>query len=581
MSVHKILAHRSSPIEYMNTNWFIYPENIDAQNLLSNELNIQRATAQVLINRGIKTPEAARKFLSPDISNIPDPYLLPDMDKAVIRIIDAIKNNEKIAIYGDYDVDGLTSTALMVRYLRSLGNDPVICIPDRITEGYGMHLSAIDRLKKQSVNLIITVDCGSKAYKEIRHAKNCGMDVVVADHHEVGDIADDIILLNTKRPDFKHGDRDVAGCTVAFFLVLAIEAKLNKNGILKQLNENLDLLALATIADVVPLKGINRTIVKLGLDAAANSLKHGIRCLIKSCGIKDNVKIKTFDVAYKLAPRINAAGRLGSALKSLDLLLTDDKKTAENIVEELYRLNSERQVLEKAVLEEAEEMIKAGGFLEKPAMVLAGNGWHPGVIGIVASKLVDRYFLPTAIISLKEDSAKGSLRSVSGVNVMNVLNRCSDLLLHYGGHAEAAGVTIELSNINQFRDRFEKTCEELYPEKISSKIKIDAVLKPQDITMNLAKEMDMLEPFGVGNPEPLFYSNEFVVSSFRIVGKNHLKMRLSCPGYHGDIDAIGFTLGDKTVSRGDCIEAIFTPQINEWNGFMSLQLKIKDLKCLK
>jgi len=559
--------------------WFIHPADSEGQLLLSSALDIRPLTAQLLINRGLRTIEAAQKFLQPDLADLPDPFLFPDMELAVERIIAALAKKERIALYGDYDVDGITGVALLTRFFRSIGHEPLIFIPCRLTEGYGLHKSAIQTLKSQGASLIITVDCGTGSLPEIEYAHQQGIDMIVTDHHEVSQGEKNHILLNPKRDDITFPVKDIAGCAVAFFLLMALRKRLREKKLLHDnepnLKEHLDLVALGTIADVVPLVGVNRIFAKFGLEIARKSLKPGLQSLIDICGVQ-GASLKTGSIAFRLAPRINAAGRLGDALPSFELLTTDDASYAQKIARDLNTLNSDRQRLEEKALKEAVEIIERDELNKRGAIVVAHESWHAGIIGIVASKLVDRYALPTIVISADGKKAKGSARSISGLNIVEALHQCNDLLDRFGGHAQAAGLQVETINIDAFRTKFEQCCTLLTKPQKKSQIAIDAMVDHKDITMRLAREIDKLEPYGLGNSEPLLCTHDLAVTQFRIVGNNHLKLSLA-----GEnkiyFDAIGFDMGDQPLEIGQKISIAFTPQINVWNGIESLQLKIKSI----
>jgi len=561
----------------MDNLWFIRPADLEGQGRLSSAFGIEPVTAQILINRGFKEVEEVKSFLSPDLSSLPDPFFLPDMDRAVDRIVSAIKNNERIALYGDYDVDGITGVALLMRFLRKIGHEPLVFIPNRLSEGYGLHRSALETLKSKGASLVITVDCGVRSKNEIEFALANGMDVIVTDHHESDELPAGYILLNPKRPDAGLKEKEIAGCGVAFFLLTALKKKL---GIETDPQEHLDLVALGTIADVVPLTGINRIFAKFGMEEARVSMKPGVRTLINVSGL-DGMQLKTGSVAFRMAPRINAAGRMGDAMLSLELLTTDDAALAREIALNLNKLNSDRQRIEEKALYEAIEHIERDNFHKRAAIVVASENWHAGVIGIVASKLVERYALPAVVIAAAEKRAKGSARSVGGLNIVEALGRCADVLERFGGHAQAAGLVVDTARIDSFRSRFEACCAEVSRSKEARRLSIDAEVLPKDISIKLTKEIGMLEPFGLGNPEPVLCVRNLKVASARIVGTNHLKLKLQATESGISFDAIGFGLGEKIPQIGQTVAVAFTPQMNEWNGYELLQLKIKEISCLK
>jgi single-stranded-DNA-specific exonuclease len=567
----------------MSSQWFIYPPDYSLQRSLAEPLGIGNACAQALINRGVKTAEAARYFLEPTIEDIPDPFIFPDMEKAVLRITSAIKNREKIAIYGDYDVDGISGCAILYRFFETIGIEPIVYIPSRLSEGYGLNLGAVGTLAKQGVKLIITVDCGTRSLSEVKEAKKQGVDIIVTDHHETQKTPSDQIVINPKRDDFEFDDKNISGCAIAYFLAEALKKHQNSIGMLVTnagALDSLDLVSLGTIADVVPLTGLNRLFAKLGLKMAAASKKAGIRALIKTCGLKDT-PLKTGHVAFRIVPRINAAGRLGDASLSLKLLTTGNQETAEDIANQLEKLNALRQGMEEKVLNEAADIIERAGLGSRPAIVVSSDKWHPGVIGIVASKLAERYLVPAVVITFANGSGRGSARSVPHVNIVQILDKASHLLERYGGHAQAAGLSIHVSKVREFQKAFERSCEETGAVKKPPELTVDAAIPAEDLTPSLAREIEMLEPFGLGNPEPVFCVNDFTVAEQRIVGANHLKIKLMHIPSRNRFDSIGFGMKNKMIETGSTVKVAFTPQMNFWNGLASLQLKIKDIICTK
>ncbi len=561
----------------MDNQWFIHKPDPEARSRLSAALGVDPLTAQILLNRGFTDAAEAKRFLDPALSDLPHPSFLPDMDRAVCRIVSAIKNKEQIALYGDYDVDGITGVALLTRFFRSIGVEPIVFIPNRLAEGYGLHREALGSLRKKGAALVITVDCGTRSAGELEFAKSIGLEVIITDHHEASEALSGNIVLNPKCADVNPNQREIAGCGVAYFLLTALKDKL---GIEPDISEHLDLVALGTIADVVPLTGINRIFAKFGMAMASTSEKPGIRSLIDASGL-EGAPLKAGSVAFRLAPRINAAGRMGDAYPSFELLTTDDAAAARTIAQTLGKLNADRQRIEETALVEAIACIEKDGIHERPAIVVASEKWHAGVIGIVASKLVEKYRLPAIVISAPDKKSKGSARSIAGLNMIDALARCSDLLERFGGHAQAAGLVVDTERIGAFRSRFENCCAELTKSIEKKRLAIDAEIEAKDLSRKLAKELERLEPFGLGNPEPVLSARNLTVAGARIVGTNHLKLRLTCKKTMLTYDAIGFGLGRQIPALGQNISIAFTPQINEWNGMESLQLKIKEISCSK
>jgi single-stranded-DNA-specific exonuclease len=531
-----------------------------------------------MINRGIGSAEDGRTHLMPALKFLPDPFLLPDMTKAVDRITRAIRNRESIAVYGDYDVDGITSSALMVCFFRMLGMDVRVHIPNRLREGYGLNVDSINQLKESGIDLVITVDNGTRSVSEIGIARDLGLDVVVTDHHEVeGSLPEAIAVVNPKRPESKYPHRDLAGCGVAFALVMALRKNLRDEGLLPDpepnLKEFLDLIAIGTIADIVPLVGVNRTLTKFGIKRMLEDPRPGIKSLLKVGGLDPARGLSAGQIAFRIAPRLNAAGRMGEAYPALECLIADDQDKADALSEGLDRANTERQRVEERILNEA---LKDDGFRmsEKGhAVVVASPRWHPGVVGIVASKLAETTKKPSAVIACSGGIGKGSVRTSSGINIMNALSQAADMLDRFGGHEQAAGFTIDVRRIDEFRERFSSACAESDSKKEEPALSVDAEVDASNIDDRLVYEIGQLGPFGIGNPEPVLCSGDLKIEDTSIVGSNHLRLRMS--DGRSRFGAIGFGMADLIPDlRPDSLIA-FVPQHNEWNGNVSIQLKIK------
>lgn len=565
----------------MNHQWLIHRTDTTQRDKIVSELNLSPITASVLVNRGIVSPDAVQKFFNPSLCDIPDPFLIPDMTAATERIARAITKQEKIAIFGDYDVDGITATALLTRFFMALGINTLAALPDRQTEGYGLTENKVEELAANGARLIITVDNGTRATKAALAAARLGIDIVVTDHHDAnGELPQVTALVNPERPGPPSHHKGLSGCGVAFMLALALRKSLRNLRILPapepNLREHLDLVALGTIADVMPLTGINRILVRHGIDEIANSSKAGINALINIS--RTNILALTPDsIAFQLAPRINAAGRLGSANAALELMLTDDLDQAFKIASELDRANRERQKIEEGIIDEALSQIEHGDKSgEKAGFVLSSKGWHVGCIGIAAAKIARRFNRPSAIISLDSNPARGSARSIEGINLIDVLNSCGDLLVRFGGHAAAAGFTVEKERLPDFQGRFDEICQRLIPPGQTQSLAVDAKVNLGDITDGLVEELARLQPFGTGNPEPVLVIDRIDIASRRTVGENHLRLRvrnknLCC-------DAIGFRMADKINSGAKQVALAFMPEFNTWNGVKSVQLKLHDIK---
>lgn len=564
----------------MTLHWTYLNADSGMVECLSAELGIHPVTARILSNRGIKTREGGYNFLNPRLRDLPNPFLLPDMDKAVQRIYEAIEKKEQISVFGDFDTDGLTSAALLVRFFRKCGIATDYYIPNRLKEGYGLNIAAIKDLHNAGTKLIITTDNGTNSCTEIAHASTLGIDTIVTDHHEIsGVLPNAISIINPKRMGDDSPFAELSGVGVAFYLAAAIKLRLEKEGAFKSsppdMRSFLDLVAIGTIADVAPLTGINRILVKHGLEMIKNSKSAGIRALLNASAA-DVKNIDTYSIAFRLAPRINAAGRLGRQDTGLKLLLTDDEREAEEIAEILNKMNVERQSLEKTILKEIE------GFLdnelkERKSIVRWSEMWHPGVIGIAASRLASLHLKPTVLISLAGPIGRGSARSVGSFNITKALAAVSDLLLDYGGHKAAAGFDIEKGRLEEFRERFEEYASmHLSDADLLPTILLDSEIDVKDIGNRLVKEIEMLAPFGEGNPRPCFATSACLVKQARIVGSNHLKLSLTDDAIV--LDAIGFGLGDRKIKEDERYRLAGTPEINVWNGTSTIQFKFKDIK---
>ncbi len=562
--------------------WRLLTSSKNAENL-SRETGISPVKARLLINRGIDTPQDINSFLYSKLSGLIDPMLLKDMEEGAGLIISTIEKQETIAVYGDYDADGLTSTALLVNFFSELGIPVLYYIPDRITEGYSLNIEAINRLAKQKVKLIITVDCGISNKKEIEYAQSLGIEVVVTDHHQIPDNFSPVCpVINPNRPDSEFPFRELAGVGVAFFLAAGIRACIRKKGWFRlaaepDLKQYLDIAALGTIADMVPLVGQNRIIVLAGIEAMKTSRWMGIEAMKKICGL-DNQAITSADVAFKLAPRLNAAGRIGDNTTGIKLLVTENYSEAINTSKELNSMNSERQRIESGIIEDIETNLIPGlDLANRKTLLLAKQDWHKGVLGIVASKLLERYHRPTVVLTIRDGIATGSGRSIDGFNLHESMTQLKHLFKKFGGHYHAAGCTLEKENIESFSEGLEDIARNvLRDEDLVPSITVDDRLNLAELTLDSVNDIRSLEPFGSGNPEPVFYSGNLEVTDSWIVGENHLKLRLR----QGEAthDAIGFNLADIQPPQGSIINMVYSPDINKWNSNENVQLRILDLE---
>ncbi len=535
--------------------------------------------AAVLCARGVDTAPAASAFLAHGPNLLHDPFLLQDMEKAVERISRAIREQETIAVYGDYDVDGITATCLLTQFLRTLGGQVVSYIPDRTEEGYGLNNHAIDALARQGVTLIVTVDCGITAAQEVEYARALGVDVVITDHHQCKEVLPQAVaVVDPRRPDCSYPFPDLAGVGVALKLALALTAPAQRPQVLLDYGE---LAAIGTVADVMLLQGENRALVHLGLERLADCSRPGLQALLREAGCPRGQVPTTVTIGYGLAPRINAAGRMEQAGTALELLLTQDPQRGQELAQELCQLNRLRQAIELEIFQHCDQLLTHTPALSAPVIVLAGEGWHQGVIGIVASRLAEKYACPAFMISLDGDKGKGSCRSFGGFNLFGALERCAPLLDSYGGHELAAGFSIRRDNIPAFRAALCQLVEEFAGHQpMESSLDVDceiphcSLLSTQDV-----ESLSLLEPFGSGNPKPVFLLRSVCVLSHTDVGGGrHLKLKLRRDGVV--MDAIFFSANTAAcgIENGQRLDIAFTLQINQFRGNRTVQLQLCDLR---
>ncbi|MEN6423040.1 MAG: single-stranded-DNA-specific exonuclease RecJ [Smithella sp.] len=557
-------------------------DNKETEAFLGKEFGIHPIISQILVNRGIRDTDAARRYLYPSLNDLHNPFLLKDIKKGLSRLLKAIQDNEKIIIYGDYDADGITSVVILYKFIKEVTPHIDYYIPDRIQEGYGLKIPAIERFKKDNVKLIITVDCGISDIEEITYAQSLGIDTIVLDHHEIsGPLPPAVASINPNRDDCAFPFKGLAGVGIAFNFIIALRGTLNKEGFWKNnnypnLKEYLDIVTLGTIGDIAPLTDENRIFTKIGLELISEGQRPGIKALKEVCGV-DNQTIDSFKASFSLIPRINAAGRIASPSEAVKLLLTDDLSEARILAEKLDSYNRHRQLMEKKILNDILEIISNNTSVEKMnSLVFASDKWHPGIIGIVASRLVELFNRPAFIISLNNGVGKGSGRSVSGFNIYKGIQQCSHLLLSFGGHYHAAGISIKEENIDEFTGLLDQIAgDDSQVSEIASQMTIDSECSLEDINLELLNQMEMLAPFGSNNPEPLLCVRNVKAISTIVVGNNHLKIWIN--GNGSSRDAIWFNMGRyQTVLNGSNFDVVFTPQINKWNGSPDIQLKIKD-----
>ncbi len=577
--------------------WVLAESDEGAAAALSKSAGLHPLIARLLVGRGIVDPSAVQAFLSCDITSLSGPAVFSGMEKAVARIRAAIAGREKIVVYGDYDVDGVTAASLLFLVLRQLGAQADSYIPDRMTEGYGLNAAALGELKASGSGLVITVDCGISALREAEAARSLGLDLIVTDHHEISGlngssslslpdayaVLHPALLLRGVPAETRAQVSGLTGVGVAFKLAQAL---LDAEAGDERLMSYLDLVTLGTVADVGSITGENRVLVKHGLNALSDeggAQRPGIAALKEVAGLNGK-KIGVGTVGFSLAPRINASGRLERADMAFRLMTTDSREEAGKLASALDAVNRERQDVEEAISDEAKRLCRKEDLAGTGAFVLSSNDWHPGVIGIVASRIVEEFYRPAALICVKDGVGKGSARSIPGFDLYHGLTKCSDLLLGFGGHKYAAGFTISEEQIPRFRERLSaQVIECMGSGGFVRTLLVDGSVAFDDLTVDLMGELEKMAPFGQGNPEPRLGCRGLEVVSSRIVGNNHLKLRLK-NAKGASLDAIAFKRGNllgKQVRDGARLAAVFTPRLNAWNGKTSVELEIRDIKVEK
>lgn len=558
----------------MNKKWEVCGEDKEKIKELTMKTNLSSLLVNILINRGITTVEEVELFLNPTRNDFHEPFLMPDMEKAVDRILKAIENNEKVIIYGDYDADGITSITVLKKFLKERGLDVSEYIPNRLSEGYGLNKNAINKIHEQNYTLMITVDCGISANEEIKYATELGIEVIVTDHHEPGEeIPRCVAVVDAKRKDNKYPFNQLAGVGVVFKLIQAISNKLNLDA--KEYLKYLDIVCVGTISDIVPLVDENRVIAKLGLKLIPMTKNIGLKTLVKSIGYKN---IDSTSVSFGVAPRINACGRMGKQEIALKLFLTDDKKEAEEITEILNNYNVERQQTEKEIFEQAVSEIKRAN-VDEPCIVLGKEGWHHGVIGIVSSKVTELYFKPSILICFEGEEGKGSGRSIPGFDLHEALMNCSTYIEKFGGHSMAVGINVKKENFEKFKKDFEEYAQNQGIRDIIPIVKIDEETSLKEINLQTVKDLSLLEPFGEANKVPIFLIRNLKIQSIRTLSEGkHLKLKLGQDSYI--IDAIGFGIGEVSENYliGDKVDIVGSLEVNSFNGMEQVQIVIKDMR---
>ena len=558
----------------MNKKWEICKENKNDIDKISEENGLSNLISSILASRGIIEKEKVREFLNPTRDDFHNPFLMPDMEKAVDRILKAIQTQEKAIIYGDYDVDGITSITVLKKFLEERNLQVGEYIPNRLNEGYGLNKEAVKKIAEQGYKLIITVDCGVSCIEEIKYATELGLEIIVTDHHEPAEeLPKCLAIVNAKRKDSQYPFNQLAGVGVVFKLIQAISIKLNLDN--KEYLKYLDIVCVGTISDIVPLVDENRVITKLGLKLVPITKNIGLRTLLASTGYKE---VNSTTISFGIAPRINACGRMGEEKEALRLFLTNDLHEAKEITERLNNYNLERQETEKRIFKQALEQIE-NGKKDKSCIVLGQEGWHHGIIGIVASKVTDIYFKPSILICFEGEEGKGSGRSIPGFNLHDAVMNCDTYVEKFGGHSMAIGINVKRENFEKFKKEFEEYTQNSHISDIIPIIQIDKQVDIKKINLQDVNELKLLEPYGEGNKMPVFLIKNLKILSIRSLSEGkHLKLKLGVDNYM--IDAIGFNMGEVADKYliGDKVDIVGNLEINQFGGNENIQVNLKDLR---
>ena len=560
-------------------NWVIGPENRELAAELSRSLNLSPLLGRILVKRGLSSPAAAQNFLKPRLAALRDPFEIPNIEAAARRVLQARDAEEKVTVYGDYDVDGVTGTTILVQTLTQLGIETDYYIPHRYGEGYSLSPESVRKIAAAGTRLIVTVDCGISSAAEVKLAGELGLDVIVTDHHNLPDqLPPAVAIVNPKQIAGAHPSRDLSGAGVAFKFAWALFrlAGIKENTFLTSL---LDLAALGTISDVVPLVDENRILAVSGLELIDQRRRLGLKQLAEAAALSGKISVNK--IYFGLAPRLNAAGRLEHASKSVELLLADDPHKAGELAREISRINSRRQEIGGSIRDEVFLSLDERSAADSKLIFLSGDNWHPGVIGIVASQVVDRFFRPTVMIGVNDGVGRGSARSIEGLNIFSLLNACRDLFIDFGGHEGAAGFEIETAKIPELKRRLlAEVDKQVDPADLVPKLEIDAEVAPAEISLGLVKELEQLAPHGEGNPAPVFIVKGLSLTDYKKVGKDgkHFKAWFSKDGVN--LEAIGFGLGGlaEQMDHSAAYDVAVNLETNEWNGFESVQLSLIDVR---
>ena len=563
----------------MNKKWQIYQVDNEKVEEIVKKYGINKLLATILVNRNITEEEQINKFLKPKRNDFYDPYKMPDMKIAVQRILKAIHNKEKIIIYGDYDVDGITSVTVLKSFLEERGINAAEYIPNRLEEGYGLNKIAVEEIAKQKYTLMITVDCGISANEEVEYANQLGIETIITDHHEPGnELPNAIAVVDAKRKDNSYPFRNLAGVGVVFKLIQALSIELNLDE--KEYLKYLDIVCIGTISDIVPLVDENRVIVKLGLKLVEQTKNLGLKAILQASGYN---KIDSNTISFGVAPRINACGRMGHQEEALKLFLSKNPDEVIELTQKLNEYNKLRQDIEKNIYTDAITQIEKDKLSDKNTIVLMGKNWHHGVIGIVSSKITELYFKPSILLCEEDDYGKGSGRSIPGFDLYEALTECQGSIEKFGGHSMAVGINVKKDKLQEFKEQLEEIAVQKHIEDIVPILKIDMQVSLDDIDKEMVESLNELEPFGEENKMPLFAIKNLKIDSIRALSEGkHLKLTLK--DNKNIINAIGFNLGYLSTEYriGDKIDVVGNLEINNFNGVDNIQINIKDImkSCL-
>ncbi len=574
-----------TPIHRQHRWTIAVPPIADEVRRLAEGVRVPDPIARILLYRGIDDFEKAKAYFRPSLDQLFDPFLMDGMDRAVDRILRAIEAKEKLFVFGDYDVDGTNGASMLYLFFRDLGVDIQYYTPDRIKEGYGVSHLGIDRAHDSGVTLFLTIDCGITAVEQVAYANSLGMDVIICDHHEAGDLLPDAYaVLDPIKPGCQYPFKFLCGCGVGFKLIQGVAKRLNCEELVSKF---LDFVTLAITADIVPMVSENRIMARYGLETINTNPRPGIKELLNTAGLRPG-KVQTGQIVFVIAPRINAVGRLGDAMRAIRLLTSDDPVEASALAAVMEEENLNRRKLDEDTFHAAQQLAESQyDGNDNAAIVLHDDRWHPGVVGIVASRMVEKYYKPSIMMATVDGVAKGSARSISGFDVYQALKRCEEKVIQFGGHKYAAGLTVELSRVDEFREAFDAAVRELMSDELKTpEIRIDVEITLSDITPRFRQLLAEFAPFGPGNMRPVFLTRGLeVIGTPRIVGKNHLRFKVRQNGVI--FDAIGFGMGDRLqqiLGRKD-LELVYTAEENDWNpsgearpGDTTPQLKVKDLR---